>query len=119
MGYTKTTSKAGNGVLPKPGNKITVHCTGIVADTGKKFWSTKDAGQEPFSFNVGKGQVIRGMQCTTMRLRVEVSSWELERTTDPLRWPADHRMHNVRSSPDRRTDGTGQAANRLTTSVHL
>ena len=60
MGWTKTTSKQGNGQLPRKGDKITVHCTGIVAATNKKFWSTKDPGQEPFSFNVGLGEVIRG-----------------------------------------------------------
>lgn len=60
MGYTKSTSKAGNGALPKKGDNITVHCTGIVSESGKKFWSTKDPGQEPFSFRVGMGQVIRG-----------------------------------------------------------
>ena len=27
-------------------------------DLSKKFWSTKDPGQEPFTFNVGLGQVI-------------------------------------------------------------
>ena len=26
----------------------------------RKFWSTKDAGQMPFTFSVGMGQVIRG-----------------------------------------------------------
>jgi peptidylprolyl isomerase len=26
----------------------------------KKFWSTKDAGQKEFAFNVGIGQVVRG-----------------------------------------------------------
>lgn len=26
----------------------------------QKFWSTKDPGQEPFTFAVGLGQVIKG-----------------------------------------------------------
>ena len=37
-----------------------MHCTGFVVATGKKFWSTKDPGQEPFSFQVGLGSVIKG-----------------------------------------------------------
>ena len=28
--------------------EVTVHATGIVAETQKKFWSTKDKGQQPF-----------------------------------------------------------------------
>ena len=30
----------------------------VVKETGKKFWSTKDPGQQPFSYNAGVGQVI-------------------------------------------------------------
>lgn len=77
MGVEKTVTKPGNGQLPKKGQKITVHCTGKLGATGAfrlrclssltrryalgaKFWSTKDPGQTPFSFNVGIGQVIRG-----------------------------------------------------------
>merc|ERR1712107_940330 len=38
----------------------TVHATGVVQQTGKKFWSTKDPGQKPFSYQAGVGQVIKG-----------------------------------------------------------
>lgn len=38
-------------LLPAPPNKV--HATGIVKETGKKFWSTKDAGQQPFTYQVG------------------------------------------------------------------
>jgi len=55
---SKATSKEGNGVKPRVGQKVTVHCTGIVEASGKKFWSTKDAGQTVFSFNVGRREVI-------------------------------------------------------------
>lgn len=42
------------------GSKVTVHATGVVKETGKKFWSTKDPGQEPFSYDAGVGGVITG-----------------------------------------------------------
>ena len=62
MGFTKTLIRAGNGVKPKRGQSVTVHCTGYGKnrDLSQKFWSTKDPGQEPFTFSVGLGQVIKG-----------------------------------------------------------
>ncbi|CAE8628856.1 unnamed protein product, partial [Polarella glacialis] len=39
---------------------VTVHATGVVKETGKKFWSTKDPGQEPFTYTAGVGEVITG-----------------------------------------------------------
>ena len=33
---------------------------GVVQESGKKFWSTKDPGQTPFSYQAGVGQVIKG-----------------------------------------------------------
>merc|ERR1711915_420335 len=41
-------------------NTVTVHATGVVIETGKKFWSTKDPGQQPFTYQAGVGQVITG-----------------------------------------------------------
>ena len=62
MGFTKEILKPGNGVKPKRGQTVTVHCTGYGKnrDLNLKFWSTKDEGQQPFSFAVGMGQVIKG-----------------------------------------------------------
>jgi len=47
-----------------------VHCTGVVKSTNKKFWSTKDPGQQPFSFNVGIGQVIRAWDEAVPQMQV-------------------------------------------------
>merc|ERR1740117_1731520 len=41
------------------GDTVTVHATGTVVETGKKFWSTKDKGQQPFTYTAGGG-VITG-----------------------------------------------------------
>mmetsp|Transcript_14234 Transcript_14234/g.23140 ORF Transcript_14234/g.23140 Transcript_14234/m.23140 type:complete len:123 (+) Transcript_14234:1-369(+) len=64
MGFVKTILKAAapTSPLPRAGQSVTVHCTGYGKnnDLTQKFWSTKDPGQEPFTFSVGLGQVIRG-----------------------------------------------------------
>ena len=46
----------------RKGQKVTVHCTGYGKDRdlSLKFWSTKDAGQKPFEFDIGYGNVIKG-----------------------------------------------------------
>ena len=51
---------AGEGASVKVGATVTVHATGVIKETGKKFWSTKDPGQQPFSYQAGVGQVIKG-----------------------------------------------------------
>ena len=52
--------KEGSGTEVKKGATVTVHATGVVKESGKKFWSTKDPGQEPFTYQAGVGQVIKG-----------------------------------------------------------
>ena len=52
--------KQGDGQAVAKGNKVTVHATGVIRETGKKFWSTKDPGQKTFTYNAGVGQVITG-----------------------------------------------------------
>ena len=56
---TVTPAPAGSPTIAK-GDTITVHATGVVKETDKKFWSTKDPGQQPFTYNAGVGSVITG-----------------------------------------------------------
>ena len=41
----------------RKGASVTVHCTGMLTDGLKKFWSTHDPGQSTFTFKAGVGQV--------------------------------------------------------------
>lgn len=50
--------KVGKGPVAKAGQTVSVHYTGWLTN-GKKFDSSVDRGQ-PFEFNLGAGQVIRG-----------------------------------------------------------
>mmetsp|Transcript_39697 Transcript_39697/g.48161 ORF Transcript_39697/g.48161 Transcript_39697/m.48161 type:complete len:150 (-) Transcript_39697:49-498(-) len=42
------------------GDTVTVHATGTIKETGTKFWSTKDEGQKPFTYQAGVRSVITG-----------------------------------------------------------
>merc|ERR1712050_656394 len=50
----------GEGREVSKGASVTVHATGTVMETGKKFWSTKDPGQRAFTYQAGVGNVITG-----------------------------------------------------------
>ena len=54
----KEDSKIGTGAEAFTGKSVSVHYTGWLTD-GTKFDSSKDRGQ-PFSFQLGAGQVIKG-----------------------------------------------------------
>ncbi|MBA3812917.1 MAG: FKBP-type peptidyl-prolyl cis-trans isomerase [Alphaproteobacteria bacterium] len=51
--------KIGEGASPETGQSVTVHYTGWLQENNQKFDSSLDRG-EPFTFIIGKGQVIAG-----------------------------------------------------------
>ena len=58
----------GKGASPKTGQEVTVHYVGTLL-TGKKFDSSRDRGM-PFTFVIGKGQVIPGWDEGVMSMKV-------------------------------------------------
>jgi FKBP-type peptidyl-prolyl cis-trans isomerase len=60
--------KVGTGESPKPGQTVIVHYTGWLTN-GSKFDSSIDRGQ-PFEFQIGKGQVIKGWDEGVMSMKI-------------------------------------------------
>eukprot|EP00518_Triparma_eleuthera_P003735 CAMPEP_0182453404 /NCGR_PEP_ID=MMETSP1319-20130603/481_1 /TAXON_ID=172717 /ORGANISM="Bolidomonas pacifica, Strain RCC208" /LENGTH=123 /DNA_ID=CAMNT_0024651335 /DNA_START=65 /DNA_END=436 /DNA_ORIENTATION=+ len=71
-GYATTwaTVKEGDGDVIVAGATATVHAKGVVKETGKKFWSTKDPGQQPFTYQAGVGGVITGWDQGCLGMKV-------------------------------------------------
>mmetsp|Transcript_1957 Transcript_1957/g.5896 ORF Transcript_1957/g.5896 Transcript_1957/m.5896 type:complete len:121 (+) Transcript_1957:124-486(+) len=69
-GTTYCTVTPGSGKEITKGCEATVHATGIIVESGKKFWSTKDPGQQPFTYQAGVGGVIKGWDQGCLGMRV-------------------------------------------------
>lgn len=61
-------TKVGTGAVAKAGQSVTVNYTGYLTD-GTKFDSSLDSGQ-PFTFNLGAGEVIKGWDTGVAGMKV-------------------------------------------------
>merc|ERR1712107_266141 len=63
----KTITPGDGKTFPNKGDQLTMHYTGTLVATGAKFDSSVDRGQ-PFSFQIGVGQVIQGWDEGVMKM---------------------------------------------------
>ena len=61
--------KTGDGAEAKAGDQVSVQYVGVLYDNGKQFDSSFDRGQ-PFSFQLGSGQVIPGWDQGVVGMKV-------------------------------------------------
>ncbi|GIW88197.1 MAG: hypothetical protein KatS3mg108_2521 [Isosphaeraceae bacterium] len=61
-------AQVGTGPAAQVGDRVSVHYVGTFAD-GRRFDSSRDRGQ-PFAFQLGRGQVIRGWDVGLVGMRV-------------------------------------------------
>ena len=69
-GTTYVILKPGKGEVVGKGAKVTVEAEGKLESTGQKFWSTKDPGQRPLTYDAGIGQVIKGWDHGVMGMQL-------------------------------------------------
>ena len=67
-GLTYIVTRRGTGRLPKAGEEVAVHYTGLLTD-GTVFDSSRNRGA-PITFRLGEGRVIKGWDEAVARLRV-------------------------------------------------
>ena len=67
-GLTYLVTQKGTGRLPKAGETVLVHYTGLLTD-GTKFDSSRDRG-EPIDFPLGQGRVIKGWDEGIAKMRI-------------------------------------------------
>ena len=65
----ETIRKGDGRTFPSKFDKVTVHYTGTLAGSGRKFDSSRDRDQ-PFTFTIGIGQVIPGWDQGVMKMSV-------------------------------------------------
>ncbi|KAJ7946766.1 Peptidylprolyl isomerase [Quillaja saponaria] len=72
MGVQKQIVMPGTGPKVVHGQNVTIHCTGYGknADLSKKFWSTMDRGENPYTFKIGSGSVIKGVDEGVLGMQV-------------------------------------------------
>merc|ERR1712156_852238 len=76
MGVDIETLKPGDGAnFPKPGSKVSCHYV-LTLTNGTKVDSSRDRGQ-PFSFNLGRGEVIAGWKSKKKRKAEAVAEEEI------------------------------------------
>jgi peptidylprolyl isomerase len=62
--------REGSGPMPRAGQTVRVHYVGTLESTGEQFDSSIDEDNEPFSFVIGRGQVIKGWDEGVMTMKV-------------------------------------------------